>query len=667
MKRAGIGVCAVLGVVSAFGVASCGGTSNKAPGGASDAGGPGEAVGGEPSHQAGSGGSESHSGGWGTGATLNVPGAAGLPSYAEGGGFYGGGGYPSEEPPCEPGDRSCDGPSVRLCDDDGAGTTIVQTCELAETCVAGSCEAIACAPGERSCRDGQVVECNDLGTDVSPIKTCKPDEYCIEQDGSALCNPTVCVANEPLCINQVATTCKADGSGPAPGGETCGGSAVCSGGECVDRLCTPGEKLCQHDDVYVCTSNGASATLFFECGADETCDPELAACRPRLCEPGKLGCDDTRIAKCNATGLGWEQQGTDCDDTDQICVNGSCKTQTCVPDSTFCKNYDVYQCDEHGVTSSLSHDCPNNTQHCAPYYTNTAYCTYNNCTPGAPMCSGNALSKCADDGSGVAPGGTDCGDQVCSNAACQPKVCTPGQYFCHEGDIAYCYDGVEYSMQQVCGNDASCGQEGNGFVCVAHACKPAAAACVANQVGTCASDGRSLASVTQNCANSGQICSSASSCGPTATDTLGISEELTTFGTDRLIGNIIDVTSNRELTLLEANLVLASPRSLRWVILEHITGYSYDVVYDKVLANQSGSGYLSSGPISYTLQAGHRYLIGVAVSGGGMAPYYDSAPFQPYLTFGTALGGYVTYYDSSLYVYGPEALVYDLRFTTESP
>lgn len=329
----------------------------------------------------------------------------------------------------------------------------------------------------------------------------------------------------------------------------------------------------------------------------------------------------------------------------------------------------VYQCDEHGVTSSLSQDCIDGSQHCAPYYyVNTAYCTYNNCTPGAPMCNGNVLSKCADDGSGIAPGGNDCGDQTCSDGACRPKVCAPQEYFCEDGDLAYCYwGGLEYGIIETCGTHAKCGDQGSTAACLPYGCAPGDAACFGNKIGICSADGRGLESVTQNCASSGDICSSSISCGASASDTLGISEELLTIGSDIVIGNVIDVTSSRSLTLLEANLVLAGPRSLRWIIYKNTTGTYYDAVYDKVLANQTGNGYLSSGPISYTLEAGQRYYIGVAVTGGGLAPYYDSAPFAPYLTFGRALGGFGTTYSTSLYGYGPGDLVYDMRFTTESP
>jgi hypothetical protein len=148
---------------------------------------------------------------------------------------------------------------------------------------------------------------------------------------------------------------------------------------------------------------------------------------------------------------------------------------------------------------------------------------------------------------------------------------------------------------------------------------------------------------------------------------LGGAEELQSLTIGYVFGDAIDVESNRQLLELEANLVLAAPRTLRWVVYELVGNY-YEARYDKVVSNQSGSGYISSGPLSYTLKAGRKYLLGVAVSDGGFVPYYDAVPWQPEVSFGKALGGLAISYSTSLY-YGYLATdrVYDLRITTELP
>src|SRR5258706_4153388 len=94
-----------------------------------------------------------------------------------------------------------------------------------------------------------------------------------------------------------AETGGADSSGPEAGGaetggaetggaETDGTAAGAGGsGDIVETLCKPHERFCQHDDVFACVESGTKAVLFADCGADEVCDPALAACRPRPCEP----------------------------------------------------------------------------------------------------------------------------------------------------------------------------------------------------------------------------------------------------------------------------------------------------------------------------------------------------------------------------------------------
>jgi hypothetical protein len=572
---------------------------------------------------------------------------------------------------CAPGARTCDGPSVRVCDAAGA-SIIEQTCSLSQVCSQGECKAIACVPDREFCDDWLIRTCNGDGTDSVPLGKCEADTFCLEHDGTATCSATPCMADSLMCVNNVATRCKPDGSGPKPDGVDCSASAqLCQDGECIDPTCVPGEKLCEHDDVYLCVGGGVKPVLFTQCNADEICDPELVACRSRICEPGKLGCDATRKAVCNALGTGWEQTGTDCAASNQLCIEGSCQTQTCIPYSTFCVGNDVYQCDALGLATSLSQVCTLGYYHCAPSSASQAYCYYNSCTPGVAACNGNVATKCNADGSGYEPSGTDCSpDGVCDyygTRTCKPKVCQPGAYSCKDGDISYCQDGLTSQASMNCPDDAPCAQTGNGPACVPYKCWPELKTCIGNQLGVCAADGMTLDSVKQDCAATEEVCVSESACGASAVDTVGSAEELVSVTTDSVFGDVVDVQSNRKLTQLEANMVLAGSRDLRWVVFELVDGY-YVARYDKIVPDQSGSGYLSSGPISYTLKAGTRYLLGVAVTGGGSAPYYDAAPWQPEVSFGKVLGGLSTYYATSIWSYYVNAgLVYDLRFTTELP
>ncbi|HXK16574.1 MAG TPA: hypothetical protein VNG33_02125, partial [Polyangiaceae bacterium] len=228
----------------------------------------------------------------GTGlAGATVGGSTGVGGTDVGVGGIGGTGAAGAPASCEPGMRTCDGPSVRVCADDGT-SHIETTCSLSQVCSGGECHAIACVPGSTFCKDGQVMSCSDDGTGSSVSKKCDTGQFCVEKDGAADCSDTVCTPGDGLCVNSVATSCKADGSGPEPGGQDCTAkNLICNAGNCADPTCTPGQKLCQHDDVYLCVGGGADAVLFTSCNTNEVCDPGLVACRDRICDPGKLGCD----------------------------------------------------------------------------------------------------------------------------------------------------------------------------------------------------------------------------------------------------------------------------------------------------------------------------------------------------------------------------------------
>lgn len=595
-------------------------------------------------------------------------GGAGGSDGADAGGTAGAAGEPHAE--CEPGARVCDGPSVKVCGND-ATFVIGATCSLSQICSDGECLDIDCTPGSVFCGEGQILGCNEDGTSSDVVEKCALNQYCVEQGHTAECSDTVCFPDSALCLGDVATVCKADGSGAEPGGQNCASTGqLCQDGVCSDQTCEPGLKLCEHGDVYICVGGGAKAVLFTDCNADEVCDPELAACRKSICEPGKLGCDEKRVVTCNDLGTGWDQSGTDCASSSQICVAGSCATQTCVPSSTFCKNGNVFSCDDSGVSSVLSEQCNPASYHCAPYYyANTAHCAYNSCTPGSAICNGNTLTKCNADGSGYEPGGTDCGtDQVCSGSSCTPKICQPYVNFCKDGDVHYCnYSGLSSYLERDCGADARCLDTDAGVGCVPYDCTPGFKACIGNQVGTCADDGAALASVKQDCSATGDVCTSASACDARAIDTLGSTDELDSYVENIAIGDAVDVHSNRELTELEANIVLAGSRDLRWVIFELVGNY-YVVRYDKLVENQTGSGYFSSGPISYALKAGRRYLLGVAVEGGGFVPYYDTVPWQPQISFGKLVGGLASQYSASIYAaYLDTGRTFTIRTTTSLP
>ena len=147
----------------------------------------------------------------------------------------------------------------------------------------------------------------------------------------------------------------------------------------------------------------------------------------------------------------------------------------------------------------------------------------------------------------------------------------------------------------------------------------------------------------------------------------GVAEDAETIGAGNVLGDAVEMHSNRKLVSIEANLVLAAARELRWVVYEQ-TGTSFVARIDKVVPNQSGTGFFSSGALNYTLKAGKRYLLAVAVTGGNAIAYYDTAPWSMDLSFGSPLGRIVTYYASTVSAdYYYQEYLYQIRVTTELP
>lgn len=590
---------------------------------------------------------------------------AGAPPVPHDGGWGNDGGAPSP-PECEPGPTACDGPLVRTCQD---GVWVIEsTCSASEVCVDGACHAIECVPGSLFCLDDQIRLCGAEATSSIVVATCDADQYCVSSNGEAECSDRACEPGTPICLDDVATTCKADGSGPKPQGQACGAGKVCRDGACVGSTCKTGEKVCEHGDVYFCVE-GEQPLLFSDCSDSEVCDPDLLSCRQRICEPGKLYCDTTRVVSCNDIGTGYEPPAADCASSGQVCVNGSCKTQTCTPNTSFCNDGNVYGCDATGTISSLSQTCNPANYHCVTYAYG-AYCGSNYCNPGSPMCNGNDLTTCASDGSGAAAGGTSCGNDVCSNGACQPRACPQNySYFCKDGDIHWCSDGLYTYKDTECGADARCVQDGaNRPSCQPYNCTPGLKACLANQVGVCNDDGTALQTIKANCATADQVCDTKSTCANSAVDTIGSAEDLLSVANGYVFGDIIRVHSNRELTRIDAPLVLAGERDLRWLVYEYVID-SYVAKFDILSKGETGSGTFSSGTIDFTLVAGRTYLIGVAVSGGAAVPYVEPAPWSQAISFGTVTSSFMYTYAPAIYAYNgvSNQRVFQLKLTSALP
>jgi hypothetical protein len=570
---------------------------------------------------------------------------------------------------CLAGSRTCAGLIVKVCNDDGTALITEKTCVAPQTCADGACAETSCVPNTKHCKDGSVWKCDSTGGGSTLSQTCAKSQFCREADDSATCSDQACTAGEKLCDGEVATTCRADGSGPKESGVDCAETKqTCYQGACQDNECTPGTKVCQSGDVYLCAKNGTDTSLLADCQAGTVCDGNKTACTAKVCDVGAAGCDGMRAVKCNAFGSGWEPGGTDCAADGSVCVAGACKKKTCTPSGTFCQGNDIYQCDHLGVASSLSQTCKPPYYHCqASPSSNYAYCANNDCFPGeVAKCFGNEVRACNEDGSAAATG-TDCGDdKYCEEGTCKTRICEPGTVYCKNGDVYNCeWPGAYEYVSLDCPTDTACDAE--AYACVPMPCSPGTTTCLANKVGTCAADGQSLTSTTVDCTASSSICDSGNQCVKSAVDTLGSDDDPNIQYPSYVFGNIVKVSSTRKLSDFQMTLDLGStPRELRWVVFEETAANTYTAKTETKVSSQTGKASFNSGPISnYTLKAGTTYFFGVRVLGGNTSvAYLDVVPFVSSASFGTVLGQYQGDYASPMYASPDTQAIYQMKVTT---
>jgi len=498
--------------------------------------------------------------------------------------------------------------------------------------------------------------------------------------GGSMATPTACAANEAICDGKLATKCKADGSGPQPGGVDCSESKQhCLLGECSDAECIAGTKSCVDGDVYVCEANGSSRSIWSDCTEDQVCDADLGFCLTRICEPGQTSCDGTRVSTCNDFGSGWLRGSADCAAEGNVCIAGSCVKKVCTPSTTFCKDKNLYQCDPTGASSTLSKTCRPGFEHCevtpAGLY---AYCVLNQCEPGNQLCAGDVIKTCNADGTVPAQGTACAKDEFCQNAECKPRLCNIDTLFCQGKSIYSCgFSGP--SLYTECDPGDAClavipnpehGSEvyPDMVSCRPLLCPPGQTGCVLNAVGTCGSDGASLSAVTNDCNASGTVCTASGLCAASVTDTLGTDEIAQALQASPYVGNVIDVRSARKLTGIEMLLVFTSPRDVRWMIYEQV-GSEFIPRAEKTTSIASSTGFISSGPLSYQLQAGKHYALGAIMPGDSIG-FNANLSLEQNPSFGAVLGSVETYNDFSSFSIAPSFLPYTVSYmkvTTAAP
>jgi hypothetical protein len=202
------------------------------------------------------------------------------------------------------------------------------------------------------------------------------------------------------------------------------------------------------------------------------------------------------------------------------------------------------------------------------------------------------------------------------------------------------------------------------------ACTLAETVCFGNQVGTCASDGVSLDSVTDDCAANGQVCDAQGTCGASVVDQIGVGlgVQKRPLKLGMVLVDVIDVEMPRVVTKLEAHLELASEAELVWLIYEW-DGAAYKLRAEDSTMESAGDAFFGSGALSYELQPGKRYAVGVFTVAPDSSGYIDNAPTRRTLSFGVVRGGNISggydYQEAS--EFDPFNYHPQLRITTELP
>jgi hypothetical protein len=339
--------------------------------------------------------------------------------------------------------------------------------------------------------------------------------------------------------------------------------------------------------------------LVAECAAEELCDASFGACRPKPCEPGQAGC------------AGY-----------------------CLPNTLYCQNGNVFRCAPSGLDSELYSECGDKSR-CVEYGEHSqGYCVAKQCEAGERLCWGQYIATCTEEGT-VPPDGIACGaNQYCFDAACHDRECEPGSRLCRDAHVFECDNLGRAVLHDDCAAPMTCAALDGDAFCVRQACDPGVKSCVQNRIGTCAADASSLMGASQDCAAIGQVCDGSLTCSDRVLEPLGGTDETHELSDGALVGNVIDVHSNRRLLELQIYLTLATSGDLHWLVYKQTGELGFQQLFEQLTTAQSGSGFFSSGALDVTLEAGEHYLLAVEITGTEAIGYTAVAPPTPAPSFG---------------------------------
>lgn len=223
---------------------------------------------------------------------------------------------------CTPGASSCVGPGYRSCREDGLGFEAVVTCEAGTTCIAGACLANTCSSGTQSCSGDTLLTCNGSGTGYTERNCGSESSTCVTTGSStAQCRSRVCEPRSVRCSADQRSLITCDGAGLAESTAACPAGDYCSGGVCVDQVCTPNATICSTGDVYRCNAAGSAQVLVDDCASNEVCADgvcveDTSECSTSVdCPRPSSFCDGNTLVSYSSNGR---------------CAGGSCDYSTVV-------------------------------------------------------------------------------------------------------------------------------------------------------------------------------------------------------------------------------------------------------------------------------------------------------------------------------------------------
>lgn len=163
---------------------------------------------------------------------------------------------------CKAGAAVCNGNLATTCQSDGSGPLAggVDCAATSKVCENGACVAVSCTPGVLSCQGEAVYQCNAKGTGTTLYDSCSLAEFCDTSGETTACSPDLCSSGAVGCNGEVISVCATNGGAwVSPGTDCKATSQVCTlGGTCAAE-----EVATQGTTTYSLSATNAAALSAF--------------------------------------------------------------------------------------------------------------------------------------------------------------------------------------------------------------------------------------------------------------------------------------------------------------------------------------------------------------------------------------------------------------------